>query len=337
MRRRKKDRHLPPCVHHRHGAFYLVKRGKWEWLGKDLAGALAEYGRRVEAPKGGMAELIDEALAALKPTLAPTTRAQYRVAAQKLKHMLGEFAPNQVRPKDVAQVKRQLAQTPNMANRCLSVLRQVFNYAVEEQRIDSNPAIGIKRHHEARRKRLISLEEYTAIYANAGPRLQVIMDLLFLTGQRVNDVLRIRYADLKPEGIYFEQDKTEARLIVRWTPELHAVVERAKTLHGNVRALTLLHNRRGKPPDYGTVKLQWNKAVKAAEVDDADLRDLRAMAATAAKRQAKDPTSLLGHTSAGMTERYLREKEVPQVDGPSFGQLSPSFGQLLDVGQKKPK
>lgn len=84
------------------------------------------------------------------------------------------------------------------------------------------------------------------------------------------------------------------------------------------------------PTDYSTVKSQWNDAVNAAGVEDADLRDLRAMAATAAKKQAKDPTSLLGHTSAGMTERYLREKEVPQVEGPSFGQL-------LDVGQNRQK
>ena len=249
MRPRKKDRHLPQCVHHRHGAYYLVKQGKWERLGADLSSALAEYGRRLEPAKGALATLIDDALATFKPSLAPATWAQYQVAARKLKHMLGEFAPQQVKPKAVAQVKRQLAQTPNMANRCLSVLRQVFNYAVEEQLVDSNPAIGIRRHAERRRKRLISSEEYAAIYAKAGPRLQVIMDLLFLTGQRVNDVLHIRYADLKVEGIYFEQDKTEARLIVRWTYELDAVVERAKTLHGNVRALTLLHNRRGKPPE----------------------------------------------------------------------------------------
>jgi hypothetical protein len=48
--------------------------------------------------------------------------------------------------------------------------------------------------------------------------------------------------------------------VVAWTPQLRAVVERAKTLSGNIRALTLLHNRRGKAPDYSTVKIQWDKA-----------------------------------------------------------------------------
>jgi len=88
------------------------------------------------------------------------------------------------------------------------------------------------------------------------------MDLLFYSGQRVVDALSIRYADLRAEGIYFEQDKTDARLTVRWTPELGAVVDRAKALQGdNVRALTLLHNRRGKAPDYRTVRDQWDKGL----------------------------------------------------------------------------
>jgi hypothetical protein len=60
------------------------------------------------------------------------------------------------------------------------------------------------------------------------------------------------------------------------------------------------------------------KACLAAGVEDADLRDLRPVAATEAKRQGLDPTALLGHTSQSMTKRYLRDKQTPVVDGPSF-------------------
>ena len=44
----------------------------------------------------------------------------------------------------------------------------------------------------------------------------------------------------------------------------------------------------------------------------------------------RDATGLLGHKSKSMTERYLRDREIPTVDGPSFGQV-------LDVGQKGTK
>jgi integrase len=320
-RPRKKDRHLPRCVYHKHGAYWLVRKGKWTKLATDLRGALAAYASIYEVPKGGMAELIEEAFTAIKPRLKPATVKQYTQAATRLKKMLSEFAPEQVRPVDAAVVKKGLAKTPNMANRVLSFARQVFDYALEEQRVPSNPFVGIRRHHEAKRGRLVTFDEFAAIHANAGPRLQVILDLLRLTGQRITAVLQIRRSDLVEEGIRFPQHKTDTKRIVKWTPELREAVERAKTLNGNIRALTLFHNRRGKAPDYSTVKIQWNKAKQAAGVTDATLHDLRALAATEAKKQGKDATALLGHTSEQQTRRYLRGKEEPIVEGPSFRRL----------------
>ena len=34
--------------------------------------------------------------------------------------------------------------------------------------------------------------------------------------------------------------------------------------------------------------------------------------------QGKDPQQLAGHVSAAMTDRYIRLREVPVVDGPAF-------------------
>jgi integrase len=328
MRPRKHNRELPPCVYLRHGSYYLVRKGKWERLGNDLSTALAEYGRRLEPPRGAMAALIDEALPVITKGKAKSTQDQYTAAAGKLKGILEEFSPEQVLPKHVARIKRAMADTPNMANRCLTVLRLVFEYAVDEQIVDSNPAVGIKRLDEAERERLISPGEYEAIYEAAGPRLRIIMDLLVLTGQRVTDVLGIGYSDLKDDGIYFRQRKTDARLVVNWTPELRAVVELAKGLRGKVQSMTLLQGRKGKPVDYKTVQEQWTEACRKAGVEDAELRDLRAMAATIAEEQAKNPTALLGHTSPAMTARYLRSKKIPRVDGPSIGHFQ-------NVGQKR--
>lgn len=317
MRPRKTNQHLPKYVQHRHGAYYLVKGGKWELLGHDEAKALAEYDRRI-APTDGLAGLVDRALAAKQPKIAPTTWAQYQIAAHKIKHMLAEFKPEQILPRHVAKMIEQLSGYPNMANRVLTVARIVFKYAVKHQIIDSNPALGIDRQPEAKRRRLISPEEFAAIYAKAGPRLQCIMDLWFLTGQRVADVMRIRLADLREDGIYFEQDKTEARLIVGWTPEIQATVTRAKGLIRGVSGFTLFQGRRGKRVDYKTVLKQWHDACDAAGIKDAQQRDIRAMSATAVQAQGGNATALLGHTSPKMTERYLRDKKVPLVSGPSL-------------------
>jgi integrase len=149
------------------------------------------------------------------------------------------------------------------------------------------------------------------------PRLQVVMELQYLTGQRISDVLRIRRSQIGDAGIEFEQQKTGKRLLVRWTPELRATVAKANAL-SKVLAVTLLRGKYGKAPDYRATVDQWHAACTAAGVEDARLNDGRAMSATATKRQGKSARSLLGHTSEAMTERYLRDRETPEVDGPSF-------------------
>ena len=216
-----------------------------------------------------------------------------------------------------------------MHRRCLSFVRQVFDLELEAGRIDSNPAIDIKRYKEAKRTRLPSMDEYRLVYDKCAPRLQVIADLLRLCGQRVTDTLRVRRTDVLTSGpgIRFGGQKTGKPAIVKWTPELRAVVERAKTLNGNVVSVWLLQGRLGKPPNYRSVKLQWDNACEAAGVDDFWLHDMRAMALTQAKREGKNPTALGRHSSPAMTERYLRDREVPVVEGPDFGQV-------LDTAEK---
>ena len=319
-RPRKQASHLPPCLYQKHGSYWYVKAGKWNKVGATLQEALAAYADLHDTPKGSLPALIDEAMREIRRRIKPATASQYDHVSKILKRKFAQFAPEQVRQKHVAQLKRDMAATPNMANRCLSVLRQVFDYALEQQlpNVDTNPVVGIKRHNEKKRGRLVSIEEYFAIHAKAGPRLQIIMDLCIRTGQRIGDVLKIRRVDLLDEGIRFEQQKTGAKRVVAWTPELRAVVDRAKQLPGSIRGLTLLNGRRGKAPDYRTVKLQWDKAAKAAGVEDAHLHDLRAMAATHARRQGLNPTTLLGHTSPAQTERYLRDREEIVAEGPAF-------------------
>lgn len=315
--KRRTDRHLPQCVYFKHGAYWHVKRGKWSRIGGTLAEALAEYARIHETTKGGMPDLIERVLQHVKPRLAKSTQDQYRHAADVLKAAFVEFAPQQVKSKHVAQVKLKFADRPNMGNRILSFLRVVFQQAVEWQEVDSNPCIGVKRHKEAKRDRLLTADEWGAIYEKADPRLQVIMRLQYLTGQRVTDVLTIKRSQLTDKGIEFKQRKTGAKLTVRWSPELKSAVEDAIAL-SPVQAVTLLRGRGGAAPNYRTVALQFANAAAAAGVEDARLNDGRAMSATAAKRQGISAQALLGHTTPAHTERYLRDREAPEVDGPSM-------------------
>lgn len=52
-RKRKTNKHLPPCVYHKNGAYWLVKRNRWTRLGQHLPEALAEYARQIELKRAG--------------------------------------------------------------------------------------------------------------------------------------------------------------------------------------------------------------------------------------------------------------------------------------------
>lgn len=328
MRPRKHNRELPPCVYLRHGSYYLVKAGKWTRLGGDLPTALAEYAKRIAAPSSGMVALIREAFPSITARVAAATKVSYLDSARRLEAIFAEFAPHEVLPRHVAQLRRAYLDRPATGNHLLTVLRQVMAYALEEELIDYNPCVGIKPLPSGKRDRLISHEEFAAIYAQAHPRLQCVMDMLRLTGQRVSDVIKLKRAALLEDGIFFRQEKTGARLIVAWSPELRDVVERAKKLEGKVSALTLFTQRHARPLMLYTIRQQWNGACKRAGIENAQLRDLRAMAGTEAKRQGINPTALLGHADPKMTRRYLRDREIPVVEGPSFGQQLDSIGKL---------
>jgi integrase len=314
-RPRKSKGPYPPCFYSKHGAYYVVKANKWTRLGTDLGLALAEYARLMDGDRlGGMPALIAAALPGILRDKAKNTQAQYCYAAETLTRKLRQFEPGEVDQAVVYGIQESMDETPNMANRVLTVLRRVFTYAVKKKIVRSNPCVGVERLPEGKRTRLISDDEWHAIHAAASPRLRVIMELEHLTGQRIGDVLKIRRSQLTEEGIVFEQQKTGAKLTVRWTPALRATVERAKALPGTP-TLTLLRNRMGKAPDYGSVYREWASACQAAGVEDARPND----------------TALLGHKSAKMTDRYLRDREASEVDGPDM----PSIRQPLDVGQKR--
>ena len=54
MRPRKHNKHLPPCVYIKHGAYYYVKAGRWHPLGRDLREALLTYARLASASTSGI-------------------------------------------------------------------------------------------------------------------------------------------------------------------------------------------------------------------------------------------------------------------------------------------
>ena len=118
-----------------------------------------------------------------------------------------------------------------------------------------------------------------------------------------------------------------------WNDELRAVVARARAMFKSVeridftdktdtRPRPLIRSRYGRAPGYRTIYDQWVEICKAAGVADANLHDARAYSATEADRQGLDAQKLLGHDDRRTTKIYLRGREVPVVQGPTYARAS---------------
>lgn len=318
MRPRKKDQHLPPNVYCRRGAYYLVKEGKWIPLGKSLESALATYASMSGQCGGSFQKLIETVLTTLR--LSSGTLRQYKSSAKKLKVYFGGDSVEAIRGKDIRQLKREMVDRPISFNSAFSVLRHVFQYAVETELIDNDPTFNVDYYPIGKRDRLITAAEWDLIYAEAEPLLRDIMDLMFLTGQRVMDVVTIKYTDLTDEGIVFVQQKTDKKVTIPWNSDMRAVIDRIKARPRHLKATTLLHTKYGKVLAHQRVNEKWLKASRKAEVPYTQLRDVRAMAASAVEEVGgiEQAQAMLGHTNQKTTQGYLRNRKATVVAGPVF-------------------
>lgn len=318
MRTRAKDRHLPQCVYLKHGSYWYVKKNKWTKLGADLHTALAEYARIVAVPTDGVPAMIDKALPHITKDVAPSTKKQYEYCASLLKEVFAEFLPDQVTHGSVIQMQDIYADSPATGNRLLTVLKLTYQWALDREIVLHNPCVSVKRLPQKPRDRLITDAEYVAIYRQAPDWMQVVMDLCYLTGQRIGDVLKIEYNHLTDEGIFIEQEKTKKRLIIAWTPELRSVITRAKETKNTIQSIKyVISGRAGTKRAHPNVWRTFKTAARSAGIPDVTLHDLRAMSGTSADNQGMDPTALLGHTDRRTTSIYLRDRSAKVVQGPN--------------------
>jgi len=315
-RPKKLDRDLPSCVYRNHGAFYLVKNNKWIRLGDDLATALKEYAKRQNTPTDGMPGLLARWFDDVE--IAATTRKHYGTLVRQLSKVFAEFEPWEVTARDILTYMHSLRKKPGMANHGRNVLIGALDFAFLEGTVERNVARDVRPLPTKARDRYLTTQEFDAIHAQATDTLKVVMKLCYFTGQRISDVLAIRYADLTPEGIVFRQHKTKHRMIVSWSPELREVVDQAKALHSSLKGMTLRHTRKGTPFSYFTIRTLWDRAVKASGVEDARIHDLRAKAATDTDSAGRDSKGLLGHKSESSHMRYLRSKQTPVAEPATF-------------------
>jgi integrase len=91
---------------------------------------------------------------------------------------------------------------PIMANRVLALVKKMFNFALDRECIDANPAARLKPvSPESRRDRVLSPEEIRTLWCELDSehhRIATLFRTQLLTAQRPGEVSKMRWAQLQP-------------------------------------------------------------------------------------------------------------------------------------------
>ena len=235
--------------------------------------------------------------------LAPRTRADYDKVLAWVTDKIGHLPVEGLKTPHVYRAQAENAETVRFANYIVQVLRLLCAYAIRLGWIERNPAEGVPMLRSGRDPRQPWPADMIAAYrAAASGKALLVFELLHGTGQRIGDVLRMRWSDLADGGVWVRQGKTGARLWVPLTPALAAVL--AETPRDG---LTIVTGRHGRPLSYRMA----HQAVMAVRVQiGAEAHDLHALRHSAASELAaagctdEQIQAITGHTTTAMVRRY---------------------------------
>ncbi len=312
-RRRVRDRDLPARVYLKHGAYYFVSaEGKWIRLAPegDKAGmhrALADLadgsGTRLRAV---LERYRDEVL----PMKAAKTQADQRRQLDILIRDFGGARPADVKPSHVAAFLDAYP-APKQANRIVALLSHVYKKAIRWGDAETNPCRGVERNKEGARRVYVDGETFWQAWRDAPARIQLAMELAYLTGQRQADVLKLRWSQCQDDGIHFRQGKTGNEVVIECGEWLHDVLARCKDAQGDIRSVFVLADEHGQRITSSGFQTAWQRFMRDRP-DRFQFRDIR-------KKSANDAANgeHLGHKDARTLRDWylLKPKRVQGVTG----------------------
>jgi integrase len=204
------------------------------------------------------------------------------------------------------------AATPEAANNLLKVLRVLLDYAVGQEMIDGNPAVGVKRY----RSRGEGIEPWTeAAVAQYRARHPIdtqagrALELFVQTMQRRSDVIRMgwQHMTVDEEGlpaIRVRQEKTDTPLVLPIHPQLEAALVALPRTN-----LTFLMTERGAPFTPAGFGNWFRKQCDLAGLPNLSAHGLRKFALTRAANLGATHEQLKafgGHRSDSALAPYLR-------------------------------
>ncbi|MDO9357907.1 MAG: tyrosine-type recombinase/integrase [Polaromonas sp.] len=348
-------RDLPPRVYEKSGSYYHVAADgnarKWTKLCRVKEGLSAMYMAlaKIETDKS-LDDMMPKVCATWMKEIGSKhtekTQADDRTHNRAIAEAFAEFRARDITPTVVIDFLQTWDAQPRSYNAYRAALRERLRFAeVKDFRpAGSNPVDPVKTKKVKARTRYITDSELrrikvAACYGEDGNRTRsghticCLIDMAYLTGQRISDLLTLEWSQIRKEGILFEPAKTEestaVRIMIEWTPKLKAVIERLKHPPpvpgqkgkvGKAKPVSMRYvfsTLKGEPYTYDGASTAWTRARERAKVKNAHFHDLRAKALTdidgASDRGIGQAQTMGGHSTQTQTADYVRHKRAKKT------------------------
>lgn len=291
--------------------------------------------------------------------LASSTRREYRRHLEAFRADYGRFGATKISKAVAEKILGALADTPRTANYRLQVLRRLFSFAIETERLDRNPFSKIKPMKTRARRSVLSTEQQIDVFGQLDAALakgtgrayrhaswlRTAMILLLDTAQRVGDVRLMRWSQFRVDAsgrawLRITQAKTDTFVDLPCTRRVRAELE---SIHRGASGY-ILETNRGRPPTMAAMSRAWRRICDRAGVESVNLQDFRRTTMVRLAELGYTPIQIAavsGHSidrTARILETYIprnRAMAMAAIDGlSSTGGVEPRARPALTPPEK---
>jgi len=209
--------------------------------------------------------------------------------------------------------RQKIGNSGSTINRFLALMKHMFNKAIEEGYLESNPVRKIKLfpEKENRIERVLTKDEEAQLMAHSSGYLRTILIIALNTGMRLGEILNLKWdqVDFEAGKITVEKSKSGKPRAVFINTPLLAELQSIKSL--DKKSPYLFFNEQTQKPLTRVAK-SFTMACKKAEIRNLRIHDLRHTFASRLIEKGADietVRSLLGHCSVAITQRYTHSQD----------------------------
>jgi len=269
-------------------------------------------------------------------TMRPRSKAEFEGMHRRyIADSVGKLKLTAITHKSIMGLHSGLSQIPTTANRTVSLVKAVFNWAREHELWDgSNPAERIKKNRETSRQRYLQPAELVRFFEALNESEQPARDffmMALLTGARRSNVLAMQWRDIDMNEavwrIRAEDAKAGDEMTIPLTPEAMSIIQRIKAEQdadlierqkkNPTSALSLwVFPAASKTGHYMEPKRAWATLQKRAGLEDLRIHDLRRTMGSCLLRTGANTAinaKALGHKSMQAAAVYQRIADTDPV------------------------